>query len=616
MLQFLGFTLRQLFFWFVFFVAYQLIFLIFIFSDIHSLPIQHILQSFAKGGMMNLAAASYLTVLVTILVFVCLIFDKSYIRTLKIVALVLIFISAFLNFSDLALYENWGSRINGKAIWYLQFPGSLASSAMHFGHLKFLVVVAAFSFLAWKIYVWNLKAFSIQNSKPLQLSFAFMIALFGLFVGLRGGLSGRPIAKSSSYFSKHAGLNYAAVNSIWNFFDVLSHPRPSENPYRFFSRQTLDKMKNSWAEAMNTQHPILSKVAKPNILFIYLESWGADVVGCLNSGKGITPGFDSLATSGLLFSNFYSTGFRTEQGLMATLSGFPAQALSFPMEEMERFENYPNLINELDKMGYYSSYFTGGNPDFANTAGYLKASGITMIHSDLLAKARKRSAWGAFDEETFDWTLATLSRQPKPFFSSVVTLTSHEWFEAGVNQIYNDPDPVCRGYKNTVHYTDSCLFDFIKKASKTEWYKHTLIYIMADHGCTYPNHYKMNQSERYKILMLICGGALREEWKGKINTHFGGHLNLPAMVTSQIPVPRSAFLFSGDIFSDKSFAYFSFDHGFGVLSKDGEAVYDVHMKQNIIPRKSKNEATLLNTGKFIMQSSAQMKLDFQVLRKD
>ena len=60
----------------------------------------------------------------------------------------------------------------------------------------------------------------------------------------------------------------------------------------------------------------------PNIVLVLLESWSADAVGCLGGEPGITPGFDSLATQGILFTNFYSSGFRTEQGLVAFYADF------------------------------------------------------------------------------------------------------------------------------------------------------------------------------------------------------------------------------------------------------------------------------------------------------
>jgi phosphoglycerol transferase MdoB-like AlkP superfamily enzyme len=345
---------------------------------------------------------------------------------------------------------------------------------------------------------------------------------------------------------------------------------------------------------------------------VYLESWGADVVGCLGGQPNVTPGFDALSVDGLLFKNFYSTGFRTEQGLMASLSGFPAQAQAYPMEDMDRFENYPNLIRDLSSAGFYTSYFTGGNPQFANTDVYLQSAGIDKINKELLAKAKRKSAWGALDEETFDWVLNSLTNQPVPFFSTMVTLTSHEWFEAPVTKIFTEKDIVATNYKNTVHYTDSCLQDFIGKAKKQKWYKNTLIVIMADHACNYPLNRRMNDPERYHIPMMITGGALKDEFKGAVNSNYCGHLNIPSLVCNELNLSPQKFKLSSNIFSENSFAYFTYDHGVGVLAKKNDVVYDINLK-DVIRTKNKSDS-LLKLGKFIMQSSAQMKEDYQIMK--
>lgn len=432
-----------------------------------------------------------------------------------------------------------------------------------------------------------------------------------LFILLRGGLSGSPISKGQSYYSKYPVLNYAAINGFWNFFDIVSHYKPQGNHYHFFGKTELENLQNQFKQNVKGSS-FLTASKKPNILFIYLESWGADVVGCLGGQPNVTPGFDFLAKESLLFTNFYSTGFRTEQGLMATLSGFPAQAQTYPMEDMDRFENYPNLIRELNTAGYYTSYFTGGNPQFANTDVYLQSAGIDKINKDLLAKAKRKSAWGALDEETFDWVLNSLNHQINPFFSMMVTLTSHEWFEAPVKKVFKEKDGVASNFKNTVHYSDSCLFDFISKAKKQKWYENTLIVVMADHACNYPLNRSMHDPERYHIPMLITGGALRNEMRGTLNSNCGGHLSIPALVCNEIKINPQKFKLSSTILNPASMAYFVYDHGVGVVSSNSLAVFDFNLN-DYVTRKNKSDS-LLNWGKFIMQASAQMKEDFQTMK--
>ncbi len=606
------YTLKQLLFWMLFFLVLQAAFILFFYSEVNDVSISHILFTFRSGLGLNLSAATYCSIIPVLLVFASSFIKLNAARLTQWVTIFLLFCCFLIYSTDLALYHNWGTRINGKALWYLQFPGTVSASAGSIGHLKFIIIVLIVSIFFGFCYKRYFNKVPFGKKQPLIISLSLVIILGLLFVALRGGISGRPIGKGQSYYSKYPVLNYAAINGFWNFFDIVSHYKSQGNPYNFFSQVEMAKMQNEFSEAYFQNALKISSNEKPNLLFVYLESWGADVVGCLGGQPNVTPGFDSLSKDGLLFENFYSTGFRTEQGLMASLSGFPAQAQAYPMEDMDRFENYPNLIRDLSSAGYYTSYFTGGNPQFANTDVYLQSAGIAKINKDLLAKAKRKSAWGALDEETFDWVLNTLNNQPSPFFSTMVTLTSHEWFEAPVTKIFTEKDIVATNYKNTVHYTDSCLHDFIGKAKKQKWYKNTLIVIMADHACNYPLNRRMNDPERYHIPMMITGGALKDEFKGVVNFNYSGHLNIPALVCNELNMSPQKFKLSSNIFSENSFAYFTYDHGIGVLTKKNDVVYDINLK-DVIRTKNKSDS-LLKLGKFIMQTSAQMKENYQTMK--
>jgi phosphoglycerol transferase MdoB-like AlkP superfamily enzyme len=593
----------------LYFLVLQAAFILFSYGEVKDVPLSHILYAFRSGLGLNLSAGTYCTIIPVLLVFASSIV-KSNASKLTLWVTTFLLCCCFLIYSiDLALYHNWGTRINGKALWYLQFPGTVSASAGSIGHLKFIITVLLVSILFWVCYIRNFNRTPFVKKQPFNLSISFLIIIGLLFVSLRGGISGRPIGKGQSYYSKYPVLNYAAINGFWNFFDIVSHYKSQGNPYKFFNQVEIQSFQSEFSQKYFQNALKISSVERPNLLFVYLESWGADVVGCLNGQPNVTPGFDALSKDGLLFNNFYSTGFRTEQGLMASLSGFPAQAQAYPMEDMDRFENYPNLIRDLSSAGYYTSYFTGGNPQFANTDVYLQSAGIDKINKELLAKAKRKSAWGALDEETFDWVLNSLTNQPVPFFSTMVTLTSHEWFEAPVTKLFTEKDAVAANYKNTVHYTDSCLRDFIFKAKKQKWHANTLIVIMADHACNYPLNRSMNDPERYHIPMIITGGALKNEYRGTINSNYGGHLSIPALVCNELKIKPEKFKLSTSIFSENSIAYFTYDHGFGVLSNKDFVVYDINLK-DIIRTKYKSDG-LFKIAKYIMQTSAQMKEDYQ-----
>lgn len=610
------FPLKQFLFWTIYFFLIQCSFILFFNYELAAISLNHILLTFYKALALNFAAAAYLTVLSFLLYFISGFFKTSIFQKINFYfILIAIFVCFIINSADFALYQNWGTKINGKAIWYLKFSDSSNTVKGYYGFIKYAIAIFTISIAATYFYFKYLKKINPNNSKLLNKISGFLLIIFILFYAIRGGLTGRPVDKGSAFYSKHSVLNYAAINGFWNFFDILSNFKNPPKQYDFFTKKEIEKYNLFDTAKQNKSFTTLSNLKKPNIIFIFLESWNADVVGCMGGLNRVTPYFDKLINDGIIFNNFYSTGFRTEQGLLAALSGFPAQAQTYPMLDFERFDNYPNIIKELAKKGYYTSYFTGGNPHFANTDVYLTSSGIDKINKDLLFTAKRKSAWGALDEEGFDYLLNGIEKQKQPFFTTMVTITSHEWFEADVPQVLYDKDAVSARYKNTVRYTDSCLFDFISKAKQKEWYKNTLIFIMADHSCTYPLYRNMNEPLRYRIPFLICGGALKKEFRNTANNSFGSHLNIPSIICNETDANKDYFNFSENLIpnNENSFAYFAYDHGFGIIENHNLVVWDCNLNKIISSAGDKKTINnLLKKGMYIMQYSEMLKDDYQI----
>lgn len=59
-----------------------------------------------------------------------------------------------------------------------------------------------------------------------------------------------------------------------------------------------------------------------NVVVILMESFAGRYVGALGDPNHITPNFDKLAQEGLLFTQFFSNGTHTHQGMFATMACF------------------------------------------------------------------------------------------------------------------------------------------------------------------------------------------------------------------------------------------------------------------------------------------------------
>ena len=63
----------------------------------------------------------------------------------------------------------------------------------------------------------------------------------------------------------------------------------------------------------------------------------------LGGEPNIAVHLDSLSKEGVLFTNFYANSFRTDRGLVAILSGYPAQPTTSIMKYPRKTQSIPPL---------------------------------------------------------------------------------------------------------------------------------------------------------------------------------------------------------------------------------------------------------------------------------
>ncbi len=528
-------------------------------------------------------------------------------RALHSWMILFVVVSGFVHIADLGLYNEWGTKINRKAFSYLAYPKEAfaSSKSSPMGWLILIWIVETSVFL-WAYFKWIApKTFPQIKKTWIKITFPIILLPF-IYLGLRGGTQVFPIDRSWSYFNTIPVFNQAAVNSTWNALAVVFEPEEvTTNPYKYFTEKHAQQKVDSFFKTPKDTTISIFNIPKPNIVILMLESWSAEVVGILNKQIEAAPEFSALSKRSLLFSQFYATGFRTEQGLAAMVSGFPSQPTTTIIRKFGKFELLPALAQRLKQTGYSTSYYYGGDNRFANTQSYLQTMGFDNIYGDKDMQIRNRTFWGAYDEEYFDFLVKELGKNKAPFFSMGITSTSHEPFDAPVRKIFQGNE-IAQLYKNTIHYTDSCLGDFFRKAEKQPWYKNTVFIVVSDHTHRYPYNRQAHEIERHWIPCLLTGGALRQEFAGKTISEPVCHTDLPATILSQLGLKHDEFIWSKNIFNPyaSKFAYYTFDEGFGVITSKSALVYDHKLNKIIDKRSNENQQSidsLTQTGKAILQ---------------
>jgi phosphoglycerol transferase MdoB-like AlkP superfamily enzyme len=430
----------------------------------------------------------------------------------------------------------------------------------------------------------------------------------------RGGLQVWPLNRSSAYFSKRPFANAAAENPAWAFFDSI-YRRQGErtNHFRTINDHDAAGLVDAALGVPNASpaSPLLR--SRPNIVVVLWESASARAFGSLGGLDRATPRFDALAPTGVLFRRFYASGDRTDKGLAAVLSGFPALPTGSILMVPNKQRALPKLATDLDRAGYHTAFYYGGELEFASLQAHLVEAGFDRIvgKRDFPSVAHL-SKWGAPDGIVADRLVADLDRAEEPFFAMWLTLSSHEPFDQPGPARFPGPDWQSR-YLSSMAYTDQVIGAMVDSASTRRWWANTLFVVLGDHGRRIvPVDEQLPPQDadtRFRIPMLWLGGALGP--RDRVSDEIGSQTDLPATLLDLAGVaPLRPYRWARSLVRPASdrFAYYAFPDGFGIVTERGSLVYD-HRARRISSTTGAPTAGDERLGRALMQLTYQDYLD-------
>lgn len=610
------YLLRLVIFWIIYFAVFRILFIMYHHIKIPDGGHSETVLSLFYGLRLDLSAACAAIVLSFFLWSFQQFFKSRFIHRVNlIINLGLISIVTVLSIANIKMYGEWGTQISARALSYLLYPKEVLTFISFWSVLIFLVFCGLFVYFGIKTYRSYITNFSypIENKK-IRVAQLFCIP-FLLVIGLRGGLQLAPVNESAAYYSGLQINNHIATNNMWFLAHSILDANDTKNPYIFMEDKNAKKTTSDLFAPATKKTKSILKYNKPNIVFIILESWTADIIRSLGAEENVTPHFDELRKDGLLFTQMYGSGFRTEQGLVSIFSGFPAQPNNSIITTPSKAEQLPSINTDLGKQGYQSSFYYGGEVEFANMKSYLMDSDFgKIIDKNNFEKEQLNSKWGAHDEFVFNKQLEELKKEKEPFLSVVLTLSTHEPFEVPMQTPFAGGEEPER-FKKAAYYTDYCLFNYFKEAKKQPWYANTIFILVADHGHRLPKNRNMNFPEGRRITALITGGALVDSLHGKTFDKICNQNDLAATLLTQLNLPAKNYKWSKDVFNEntKEFAYYSNENCLGWVTPQQNIVYS-YTSQTVEELQAKTETklneTILIQAKAYLQTLYQQYLDY------
>lgn len=561
-------------FWLTFQVVIRAVFMIYNHHLSAELTPADIMRVFANGLKMDASITGYCMMLTGIILALTVFrTSRPMITTLNVLQTILLLLSSIIVAVDVELYRHWGFRLNTTPLFYAG-PEALGSVEYTVILTLALLMVLLFSgavFVYRSFIVPKLQQLRPSSQKKDVVVLILLSAL--MFIPVRGSFTVAPMNTGFVYFHKtNTFANHAAINVVWNFLYSLRKSTNHSYPENFFDNALADKYFRELYPASDSTVSVFSE-EKPNIILFILESFTADVIEPLGGEKGVTPSLNELCKEGILFDQFYSSGDRTDKGLISILSGYPAQPLTSIVKYPGKTQRLPYLTHHLNRLGYTSSFVYGGDIDFANFRSYLTTCQFSHITTeDDFPDEWNQSKWGVHDHYVVDRAFAECDTATSPFFKVVLTLSSHEPFDVPMTSAFSGNDEASL-FLNSCHYTDRSIGDFISKAKQSSWWKNTVVMFVADHGHRLPRHTVIREKERFRIPFLITGGAVRKD--SVIHT-LSGQTDIANTLLGQLGHPSGDFRFSKNILSidTRPFAAYFFNDGYGFLTPEAYIIYD------------------------------------------
>ncbi|MGB3949361.1 MAG: LTA synthase family protein [Bacteroidia bacterium] len=480
---------------------------------------------------------------------------KGYLFVLKLLFLLVNSLCVLANCVDLAYFQFTTKRTNASVFNF--FSGEIGDdfSSLLPVFLKEYWYIAIIWLLLLSLLVYgytknekNKPQFLWHKKQYVSESLVFVLFLVFATVAYRGGLQLKPISVVSAGEYVQAQYIPLVINTPFSIIKTAEAQgiMPSEN-WKIDDKKELLRLYNP------KQMEKKNKYKHFNVCVIALESFSKEYIGALNGkskDESCTPFLDSLIAESLTFTNSFSNGKTSIEGIPSIVAGIPTW-----MNEPYITSTYgSNKINSiatlLKKQGYYTAFFHGGTNGtmgfdaFASLAGYDDYFGRKEYNNEKDYDGN----WGIWDEEFLQYTAKTLNKKRQPFFTSIFTLSSHHPYSLPTkhqSRFKKGKLPI----ENVISYTDYSLMRFFESAKKMQWFRNTIFVLVADHTGVSSDVFYSNAVGNYMVPIIFH--SPRGYFKG-IDSTITQQIDILPSLMDFLNYPYSYFSFGNSVFNKKA----------------------------------------------------------------
>ncbi|AZV57449.1 LTA synthase family protein [Clostridium sp. AWRP] len=223
-----------------------------------------------------------------------------------------------------------------------------------------------------------------------------------------------------------------------------------------------------------------------NLIVIQVEALQGFVINQKINGQEITPNLNRWVNKCMYFDNYYyqvAGGNTSDAELMSNNSLYPAQ--SGAAYYTYSGNKYDSIASELKDKNYYTAALHGNTEGFWNRNVMNKAQDFDDFFGEHSFDASEQIGLGISDKSFLNQSLEKMKTFKQPYYSFLVTLTSHYPYEAvdkyGSFDVGQYKGTLLGNYLQAIHYTDAQLGEFLDKMEEEGMMKNSIVALYGDH---------------------------------------------------------------------------------------------------------------------------------------
>lgn len=300
---------------------------------------------------------------------------------------------------------------------------------------------------------------------------------------IRGGWMDAPQSPMSAYKIGNNDKAYIAWSAPYSITYYLANGKnkAATQVTAAASEATRQHLQEALASSNISK---ITGLKEANIVFVLLESWVSIDMKSHGSETDATPFFDKLQKSSLSSRAMYADGYRTVQGMFASMCSAPNPNGGIVAGTQLQNNTYGCLPQMLNDQGWDTRFVQGSGKGivgaFAQALGFEKSYGKKDYDFDF-----EMNEWGYLDDGIYRFSLERIeemqdAESDKPFFIMINTGTTHGTILPKEEDYAFGRDNMPNLRRSIMHYADQELERFITKLNDTLT-EPTLVVLMSDH---------------------------------------------------------------------------------------------------------------------------------------